>query len=369
MSSRRPSRILIVDDSMTKAYILKSLLDKAGYLVDTVTSGKDVLAYLRTRTPDLILLDVVMPGLNGFEVCRTIKTDQEHQSIPIIFITTLTHTKARLEGFDAGGEDYISEPFVEEEVLARVNVTLRRKRAEEDLLRKTQELESYTYVVSHDLKEPLRSIIRFSEIVSARYRDRFDDEGQEILRHIDSACRRMTAMIDDLLVLSRAGRVDAGLEEVDLAELVAETRLDLAELINRKNATIELSGLPVIVCQRAWLSEVFKNLISNGLKYNQSPQPVVTITGEEQEDIWELTVSDNGIGIAPEHWERIFGLFQRLHHRDQYEGTGAGLAIVRSIIEQHEGRIWIAASSPDIGTVFKLTISKELGHAASRGDS
>jgi two-component system sensor histidine kinase/response regulator len=356
----RPSRILVVDDSSTKAYLLKSLLDKAGYQVDVVRSGEKALSYLSVRTPDLILLDIIMPGMDGFEVCRALKADQEKQGIPIIFITTLAHTKAKLEGFAAGGEDYIPEPFVEEEVLARVNVTLTRKHAEEALRRKTHELESYTCVVSHDLKEPLRTISRFAEILLARYGDKLDEEGQVFLNRIHSSCQRMTFLIDDLLILTRAGRIDAKLSEVELSTLVEEVKLDLAEIIAGKKATIVYGQLPRVYCQKVWMSEVLKNLVSNGIKYNHSSNPEVTISCEDRETVWEVSVSDNGIGIEDQYREKVFGLFQRLHPHDRYEGTGAGLAIVRTIVEEHEGRVWVAESSADSGTVITLTISKDL---------
>ncbi len=360
MIIRKPGQVLVVDDSKTKAHALKRMLLGEGYQVEAVNSAAAALQVLEQGSPDLILLDVVMPSMDGFELCEQLKSDERTQGIPVIFITTLTDTESKLRGFAVGGEDYIQEPFIEAEVLARVGVTLRHRQAEQALRLKTRELEDYTYVVSHDLKEPLHAISGFSGILIEDYQDKLDDAAKRHLNRIVKACRRMKNMIDDLLTLSRLGRRDALFSPLDLNELVEDIKLDLAELIKRKNGTIEPCDLPRVVCQHTWITELFRNLIGNGLKYNTSEEPRVSLSYQERETEWEFAIADNGIGIEKEYQEKIFGLFTRLHSREAYEGTGAGLTIARSIVQRHDGKIWIGQSVLGKKTVFKFTISKLL---------
>ncbi len=235
-----------------------------------------------------------------------------------------------------------------------------QKQAREELLQKNKELENYTYLVSHDLKEPIRGIHLFSQLIKKENWDQLDENGKEYLNRVLSASNRVGHMISDLLTLSRVSRKDVTLSEVDLNDVIETVKEDLSRQIEEKNALINYSKLPVIKCQRVWMTEIFKNIISNGIKYNESKRPVINITYNEHDDKHEFSIEDNGIGIPAKYHEIIFDLFRRLHSRDEYEGTGAGLAIVKSIIAQHHGSIWVKSSVPQQGTVFSFTIPKNL---------
>jgi signal transduction histidine kinase len=223
-----------------------------------------------------------------------------------------------------------------------------------------RELENYTYVVSHDLKEPLRSITSFSQFVLEDYGDQLDETGKDYLERVVKATNRMASLIEDLLKLSRIGRKNTEFIEVALNEVLDELKTDMTNLIESKNAKITYTKMPTIICQKTWISEVFKNLISNGIKYNKSKQPKVEIGLEEDVGQWVFSVSDNGIGIEEKYYNRIMQLFERLHTSEEYEGTGAGLAIVKSIIKHHKGALWVARSGVGKGTTFKFSISKSL---------
>jgi PAS domain S-box-containing protein len=267
--------------------------------------------------------------------------------------------------------------FVAQDVTAekRLGAQLREKnerlaQANEGLSRKNLELDEFVHVVSHDLQEPLRTLIAFSDFLLRDYGDRLNTEGQEFVRFIVDASRRMRAMIHDLLNLSRAGKVIGGFAEVDLEDLVAVIRTDLGDLIRRRQAQVRITGpLPVVWGDRDRLAQLLSNLITNGLKYNQSPEPrveigAVTPTGAdpneeglpshqgEEATIW---VKDNGIGIDPQFHATIFQLFRRLHTREEYEGTGAGLAICNKIVEAHGGRVWVV-SAPGEGATFHIRL-------------
>lgn len=230
--------------------------------------------------------------------------------------------------------------------------------ANERLRRINQELEEFTYVVSHDLKEPLRTLEAFSNFLADDYGDVLQDEGREYLAHLIQASRRLARLIDDLLTLSRVGRFlkkPAPFWWEPLLELVAA---DLHELLQRKQAVLRVEGpLPPAVGDPERIGQLLTNLVSNGLKYNTSDTPEVVVGTAASATPGEVVVfvRDNGIGIAAEHHAEIFRIFRRLHHRDKFEGTGAGLAICKKIVESHGGRIWVE-STPGQGATFYFTL-------------
>jgi len=223
---------------------------------------------------------------------------------------------------------------------------------------KSQELEDFAYVVSHDLKEPLRGARALSQFLLDDYGDSLEGEGREYLLGIQEACDRMKQLIEDVLALSRLDRQEGPVEAVDLAEVIQDVLADLRQAIEEANAEVQVvTALPVVPCDRVHVQTVFANLIGNAIKFRSERPPLVEIGYSEQDGVDGFFVRDNGIGIAPEHHERIFGLFQRLHARDEYEGTGAGLAIVKKIIEQYGGRAWVE-SEAGRGSTFHFAIPR-----------
>lgn len=236
----------------------------------------------------------------------------------------------------------------------------------DELSRKNKEMDEFTYVVSHDLQEPLRTLTAFSDFLLRDYGDRLDANGEEYVRYIVDASRRMRALIYGLLNLSRAGRVTGEFGPVNLEELVTVVRADLAELIRSKGAEVRTSlPLPTLWGDRARIGQLIANLVGNGLKYNESPSPWVEIGAWPNESESEVTifVRDNGIGIEPQFHGKIFQLFRRLHTREEYEGTGAGLAICSKIVQAHKGKIWLE-SEPGNGATFFISL-RRAPHTAS----
>ncbi len=226
----------------------------------------------------------------------------------------------------------------------------------DELSRRNREMDEFTYVVSHDLQEPLRTSIAFSEFLLRDHAARLDPEGREFVGHIIDASRRMRALINDLLALSRVGKVTGEFGVVSLDELTSVIRTDLNALIRSKQAEVRVpEPLPDVWGHRARLGQLVSNLIANGLKYNDKPEPFVEITAAADDDRLTLAFRDNGIGIDPRHHDAIFQLFRRLHTREEYEGTGAGLAICAKIVEAHAGRIWVE-SAPGVGSTFFVTL-------------
>lgn len=241
-----------------------------------------------------------------------------------------------------------------------------RVRAEQELARSNAELEQFAYVASHDLQEPLRMVASFTQLLERRYGDRLDEDGREFISFAVDGVLRMQALINDLLAFSRVGTRGRPFEETDTGLLVDRVIRDLSATIQEYGATVERGDLPIVSADGGQLSQVFQNLIANALKFRHPDvDPVVRITARRDGPQWIFSVQDNGIGIAPEYRERIFILFQRLHSRGEYPGTGIGLAICKKVVERHGGEIWFE-SEPGKGTTFHFSIPDHPAPAINR---
>ncbi|PZD70713.1 Phytochrome-like protein cph1 [Acaryochloris thomasi RCC1774] len=237
-----------------------------------------------------------------------------------------------------------------------------RKRAEEELQqlnqelsRSNQELGQFAYVASHDLQEPLRKIKSFTELLVKRYPEQGDEKAERYMNHIMDGTHRMQLLIRDLLTYSRAGRAELNIQTTDLNEILEGVKSDLAHIIAEREVQIDAQLLPTLSIDPSQMRQLFQNLISNAIKYCQADIPKVLIRVVQSEAFWTFTVQDNGIGIDPKYADRIFVIFQRLHNREAYSGTGIGLAVCKKIIERHGGKIWLDPSS-QTGSTFMFTL-------------
>lgn len=394
-------KILIVDDNPHNLKVLYTYLKDAGFEVLVAEDGQAGIEVVENSAPELILLDVMMPKIDGFEVCRQLKANQDTQDIPVIFLTALSETINKVKGFEVGGVDYITQPTENEEVVARVrthlvmrrmarklqqqNETLqseieRRKQIENKLrasrnslqqdnkhLEKTvvertqkldssnQDLEQFAYIASHDLRQPLRKIRMCTEYLSEDYAHCFDDQAREYMGYITRSTDRMYLLIDDLWTYSRIGKLETEETKVDVAVVVEDCLEDLSIVINEQKAQIEYSNLPEIKANLREMRQLFQNLLANALKFTRDEPPQIKISAEHQGDRYLFAVRDNGIGIEPQYVNKIFQMFQRLHHVAEYEGTGIGLAICEKIVTTHGGKIWVE-SELDRGSTFYFTL-------------
>jgi signal transduction histidine kinase len=230
--------------------------------------------------------------------------------------------------------------------------------ASAELRRSNADLEQFAYVASHDLSEPLRKVANFCLLLERQYGSVLDETARGYIGFAVDGARRMQQLIADLLILSRVGRTTEAFVPVDTAAALDQALANLSDQIDAAGAGIGHSDLPTLPGDAALLSALFENLIGNAIKYRRDEPPIVVVTAVRDAAIgvWTFTVKDNGIGIAPEHAERIFAIFQRLHLRDSYPGTGIGLAICRKIVEFHGGRIWLDTGESDIGATFRFTL-------------
>lgn len=241
----------------------------------------------------------------------------------------------------------------EEEALRQANKDL--KRYSEELRRSNAELEQFAHVASHDLQEPLRMVASFTQLLQRRYRDRLDADANEFISYAVEGANRMQRLINDLLSYSRIQTRGKPFEEIDCEEILGEVRVNLQVAIEKSGALITNNSLPVIMGDASQLMRLFQNLIDNAIKFADKESPRVHVSAEKKDHEWLFSVSDNGIGIDPQYGERIFVIFQRLHGREEYPGTGIGLAICKRIVERHGGRVWVE-SEPGKGSTFYFTI-------------
>ncbi|MHB8209358.1 PAS domain-containing sensor histidine kinase [Mucilaginibacter sp.] len=250
----------------------------------------------------------------------------------------------------------ITERKISERMLKEMNTSLQQQAKK--LALSNAELEQFAYVASHDLQEPLRMVTSFLTQLEKKYGDIVDDKGKQYIHFAVDGAKRMRQIILDLLEFSRVGRMDDEPEEVNLNDLISNITALYRKQIEEKKASIIFSDLPVVRTHKTPMRQALQNLISNALKYQpQGARPIIRITCEEMSDHWLIAVKDNGIGIDPAYFEKIFIIFQRLHNKDEYSGTGMGLAITKKIIENLGGKLWLE-SEKEKGSVFYFTILK-----------
>jgi signal transduction histidine kinase len=368
--------ILIVDDMPANLEVVTGHLEIQGYCAVVALGGEEGIERAEFVLPDLILLDVMMPGLDGFETCRRLKANPRTREIPVIFMTALADTGDKLTGFSVGAVDYVTKPLNGAEVLARIDTHLTlyalrqqlaaqnaqlqaeiaaREEIQAALQRSNTELEQLAYVASHDMQEPLRMVASYLQLVAQRYHGKLDADADEFIGYAVDGAKRMQALINDLLAYSRLGTKARPFGPTDCNEVLATALSHLRVAIADSGAAVTHDPLPTVPADPSQLLQLFQNLLANAIKFRGDEPPRVHVSAEPLDAGWRFAVSDNGIGIAPEYFERIFVLFQRLHGRGSYAGTGIGLAICKKVVERHGGHIELE-SQPGKGSTFRFTL-------------
>lgn len=355
--------ILIVDDRPENLISLASLLEKEDRNIIKAHSGNEALKIALENEIALILLDVQMPDMDGFEVARLLKENSRTKDISILFVTALSKDeKFTIQGYEEGAVDYLHKPLEANLVKAKVNVfeKLYRQRIElrqsnERLTSSNKQLDEFVYIVSHDLKAPLRGLSSLCSFLEEELGLNPKVEVVDLLNMMKSRTGRMQALIDGILHYSRMANAVCEKEDVSINELI----INIIDLLDPPiHIKFEIQDkLPILHTERIKLHEVFQNLISNAIKYNNKEQGLIRIRHHSYPQHYEFIVQDNSCGIKPEHFEKIFGIFQTLLSKDKNESTGIGLTIVKKIIEQQGGQVTIE-SEYGVGSTFKFTWMK-----------
>ncbi|WP_294819681.1 response regulator [uncultured Flavobacterium sp.] len=398
--------ILIVDDIGANIIALQKILELHGLPVDAAESGEEALRKILRTDYSLIIMDVQMPGMDGFEVAEALAGSNRTKDIPVIFLSAVNKQKKFISrGYETGGVDYVTKPVDPDLLILKVKSFLKlyeqqkelkdtrdllakeieiRKEAQEnlelkvtertrELMDKNEELEmrnhelqQFSWVVSHDLKEPIRKIELFIKIIREKYL-KDDPTAFDYVRRTIKSAERMSALITDLLDYSRLS-ANVTFAPIRLNTVISEVISDFDYLIEEKGAVVQVGELPVINCVASQIRQVFQNLISNSIKFSKKDiSPFIEIASETiatkefdgpaaaDGGFCRITVCDNGIGFDEKFLEKIFMIFQSLNDRSAYEGTGIGLAIAKKIIEKHNGII-TAKSEPGKGSCFIMVL-------------
>ncbi len=336
------ARILLADDNADmRAYVQRLLSGR--YQVVAVPDGAAALAAARSDPPDLVLSDVMMPGLDGFGLLRELRAQGRTKTIPVILLSARAGEESAIEGLSAGADDYIVKPFSARELLARVrtHVDLARLRSAwaQELEQANKELEAFSYSISHDLRAPLRHMDGFAGLLAKHAKDSLDEKGRRYLDTIAGAAKQMGRLIDDLLDFSRVGRVKLRKAPVAMGRLVEEVRRGLET--GGRRISWKVGELPEAEGDEALLRQVWVNLLSNAVKYTGKREEAAIEVGACREDGLGIvySVRDNGVGFDMKYADKLFGVFQRLHAAGEFEGTGIGLALVQRIVARHGGTV------------------------------
>jgi len=350
--------VLNVDDYPPGLYARTKILRQAGFDVLEATNGSQTLKLVDERKPAVVLLDVNLPDMHGFEVCRRIRMN------PALAATTILHISAssvqehqQVNGLNTGADGYLIEPVDPSVLVATIKAYLRVRQAEAALRRSNEDLERFAYRVTHELNEPLRTITMHSQLLEDRLSGRLDPEVLQSFEFVQDGARRMRAFIDDLLRYSQATHAGSDVRPLDMEAVLSDAVSSLGAAIQESGAKITRDPLPMLVAD-ARIGNVLQNLISNAIKYSRKDvTPVIHIAAKLDGGAWQFSVIDNGIGIEPRYRQSIFQVFQRLHGRD-IPGTGVGLALAQKVVETNGGKIWVE-SQVGSGSTFYFTIPTE----------
>lgn len=395
------TKILLVDDRVENLLTLEAILEDLGEPTVRAHSGKEALRHLLYQDFAVILLDVQMPDMDGFETAALIRERERSRHTPILFLTAHRDDEHLFKGYYAGAVDFLFKPINPEVLRSKVAVFVElskktallrqhaaelenknaelertvaeRKRAEDDVRRANAELErrvqertaelkrsndqlrEFAYAAAHDLQEPLRTVSSYAQLLAKRYKGRLDGDAEEFMGFIVQGVQRMHALLSDLLKFSQASSNQEPLQNVaDLEKILQEVVSSMIAAIQESGAEVTHDPLPSLVADGVQIGQVFQNLIGNAIKYRSDQPPRVHISAVRESEVWHFKVSDNGLGIDPQYADLVFGIFKRLHG-SQYPGTGIGLALCRKIVERHGGRIWVE-SEPGKGSCFQFTL-------------
>lgn len=393
--------ILLLEDDANDCELIRSMLEKEGLVcrIHQVETQVDFMSAIENNEFDLILSDNLLPSFDGMTALAI--AQEKHPDIPFIFVSGTLGEEVAIESLKSGATDYVLKQRMSRLVpavrraLQEAEEKKKRKQSEEALARKAEELarsnaelEQFAYTASHDLQEPLRMVISYVQLLEKRYKDKLDSDANEFISFAVEGAKRMKNLIDGMLSFSRLGLPQKSANQSIDCNMVLESVLEnLKFSIRETSAKVTHDPLPTVRGNATQLTQLFQNLISNAIKFRSNKPPGIHISASSFADSqistrrnkpprenpksnlsrysreiqnpksqgWLFSVTDNGIGLEPEYSKRIFRIFQRLHARSEYSGTGIGLAICKKIVTQLGGRIWVE-SKPGKGSTFYFTI-------------
>jgi two-component system, sensor histidine kinase and response regulator len=355
-----PANILLVDDTPANLQLLLPMFSPDAYRTRVAKSGGRALELARAEKPDLILLDIIMPDVSGYDVCRQLKADPETADIPIIFLSALHDIENKLQAFELGGVDYITKPFHAAEVLTRVNTHLTLRRLQEELRRQLLELDAYAHTVAHDLKSPLGVLIGCADILGLGLENIPPAVARNSLDALTRSAYKMNDIIEELLLLATIRQQkEIPAYPLDMWAVVSDVQIRLKTTTpEAESVGIQLENpekWPACRGYAPWIEEVWVNYLSNALKYGGDPA-LISVGGEIQGEMARFWVRDRGPGLTAEEQSKLFAPFERLE-QTRAQGHGLGLSIVRRIVETLGGQTGVESQAGE-GSLFYFTLPR-----------
>lgn len=361
--------ILVVDDNRENLKVVSNFLKEKGYQIALSLNADDALKIIRENPIDLILLDIMMPGTDGYTLCRKLKADEKLREIPVVFLTAKTETADLVEGFHVGGVDYITKPFQKEELLVRVknqiDLSHAKKQIQEQadqIIRINKTKDRLYSVIAHDIKSPFTNISMLLSSIAEGYLQPGTEEYDEILQSLNTSTKETYALLENLLRWTRAqtGDLDCVPEKVDLHELAGNTVRYLGPNAKKKNITLELLLEDELYClaDNMMLQSILQNLVSNAIKFTPEGGSVI-LSGAHKDGRVRIAVKDNGVGIPEEKLEKLFssdGHFTTMGTNNE-KGSGLGLLLVRDFVKRNKGSLQVD-SEVGKGTTFTIFLPK-----------
>ncbi|HEY7682447.1 MAG TPA: hybrid sensor histidine kinase/response regulator [Gemmatimonadales bacterium] len=371
---KEPGRVLVVDDESANRQLLWDLLETNGYVVEEAANGVDGLAAASLSKPDVILLDVMMPNLDGFAVCRRLKADPATAAVPVLIVTSLSTRQERLEGIRAGASDFVTKPIDSADLLLRVRNALRGKKLYDEMeaqyvrLRELELLrDSLVHMLVHDVRSPLGAFSAYLHLLSMDAARANAEEMLPMIIQLKTLARRMSDMVDTVLDVSRieSGRMPIEAREIEFQTLVEGALGALGPVaVERVQVAAPAAPLRVSV-DREVIERVLINLIGNALKFSEDSVPVVVLLEEEAQGI-RVAVRDTGPGIPADQLDIIFEKFRQARSLGRNHGTGLGLTFCRMAVEAHGGEIGVT-SRVGQGTTFWFRLPSAVQRQLAQG--
>lgn len=363
LETKHTPNILMVDDKPENLLALERLLKDLPVNLYKANNGNDALKLTLHHEFALALLDIQMPEMDGYELAELLRQEEKTEDLPFIFISAIYTDRINIfQGYEKGAFSYITKPFEPEVLLNKVRFFVKKyqqeqllKEQKEQLKRTNEELESFSYSVSHDLRAPLRAINGYSSLLLQDYKDKLNEDGQEFLTTIHEEASRMGQLIDDLLAFSRMNRLQQETTSFPMKSLVQECIEEVRKIFADTTPHFSVGDLPVVKADRQLIRQVLTNLLGNAVKYRKKDkEPRISIQSEfdEQQQQYIFSIKDNGVGFDMKYADNLFGVFQRMHSSDEFEGTGIGLALVKRIITRHGGDTWAESEINKGTTIF-----------------
>jgi signal transduction histidine kinase len=361
-------RLLIVDDEPASMRALCDTLEYEGYETTGFTAPSEALAAMREKSFDLLLADLQMPGTNGIDLMRSAQLIDP--TLVAIIMTGHGALDTAIAAMKAGALDYIQKPIklattlpVLERALSVRQLRIEKARLEQNVRERTEELkianrelEAFSFSVSHDLRAPLRAVSTFTQALLKEHVDNLSDEGRRLLQNVSAGALHMDRLITDLLRLSQLNRQPLNKQPVKLGELAHKVYDGMTQERAGRDIEFVVADLPSWQVDAGLIQQVFVNLLSNAIKFTRERDKARIEVGYRMDGTTLVVfVKDNGVGFNMKYMNKLFGVFQRLHSADQFEGTGVGLSIVRRIVERHGGKVWVDGDQ-DQGATFYFSL-------------